>query len=109
SPRFGIFAAKAGPFAPVETGPTHRLAAGYSDPTTEAKPGTRSHRRTAKVFPKNHMVESRLQLRHLTRSAFTRPSNRPTAHCSFPMMAAAPGTSGTRASGWSGVRSISLI
>jgi hypothetical protein len=55
---------------------------------------TRSHRRTAKVSPKNHMVESRLQLRHRTRSAFMRPSNRPTARCSFPMMAAAPGTSG---------------
>ena len=63
----------------------------------------------SKGFRRNRMVESRLRLRRRTRSGSTRPSNARTAHCSYPMTAATPGTNEIRANGWSGARSISPI
>ncbi len=72
-----------------------------------ARPGAKSRRKTAKVFRRNRMADSRSRSRPRTRSAFTRLSNPRTARSSFPMMAARPGTSATRVTGWSGVRFIS--
>ena len=102
SRRSGIFGAKAGLFVPVAMVRTRHRGADCFAPATAAIPGTRSPQRTARVFQKNLMAELRLRSHHRIRSGFTLLLNQPIARSSFPMMAAAPGTSAIRVSGWSG-------
>src|SRR5213080_4824085 len=92
---------------PAKTDRTNLLPADCFVQTTAARPGQKLLLRPIKAFRKSHTAGSRLRSRLPARNGSIAWLNRRTARCSFPMMAARPGTSETKAIGWFGVRSIS--
>ena len=106
-PRCGISGAKAGNTARAAQFRRRLQPVDCSVRPMVAILGRRLQSRLTKVSQRNRMDAWRWRSRHRNRNAFTRLSNRRRARCSFPTTAARHGRNATKASGWSGVRSIS--
>src|SRR5437667_5716087 len=98
-PACGIFVAKAGNIDPVATDRTSLPPADCFVQTMAAGPGPKLHRKPIKAFRRSHMAGSRLRSRLQIQNVSIAWLNHRTARCSFPMMAARPGTSETKAIG----------